>query len=56
MTFDREYAGRTCHAVVLAKADPYEFSIYYDVQFAVEGNILYLLPLKIAQRFNAGLA
>ena len=31
MTFDRERAVRTCHAVALAKADPYEFAMYYDV-------------------------
>jgi len=32
MMFDRELGGgRTCHAVALAKADPYEFSMYYDV-------------------------
>jgi hypothetical protein len=31
MTFNREHRGRTCHAVALAKADPYEFAMYYDV-------------------------
>ncbi|MEY2530945.1 MAG: hypothetical protein QOI96_1030 [Verrucomicrobiota bacterium] len=31
MTFNREYRGRTFHAVAAAKADPYGFSMYYDV-------------------------
>jgi hypothetical protein len=30
MMFKRR-AGGTCHAAALAKADPYEFAIYYDV-------------------------
>jgi len=29
--FNRERCDRTCHAVASAKADPYEFSMYYDV-------------------------
>jgi hypothetical protein len=30
--YNRDLGGdRTCHAVALAKADPYEFSMYYDV-------------------------
>jgi hypothetical protein len=31
MMFNRERSDRTCHAVALAKADPYEFSMHYDV-------------------------
>jgi hypothetical protein len=31
MMCNREHAARTCHAVALAKADPYEFTMYYDV-------------------------
>ena len=31
MTFNRGSTARTCHAVALAKADPYEFAMYYDV-------------------------
>ena len=31
MTFDGHGAARTCRAVALAKADPYEFAMYYDV-------------------------
>jgi len=31
MTFECRRVARTCHAVALAKADPYEFAMYYDV-------------------------
>jgi hypothetical protein len=31
MTFNPDYGARTCHAVALAKEDPYEFAMYYDV-------------------------
>jgi hypothetical protein len=30
-TFDDHRATRTCRAVALAKANPYEFAMYYDV-------------------------
>jgi hypothetical protein len=33
MTFDGCSTARTCHAVALAKVDPYEFAMYYDVCF-----------------------
>jgi hypothetical protein len=31
MTFDGRRAAHTCHAIASAKADPYEFAMYYDV-------------------------
>ena len=31
MTFDGRSTARTCRAVAVAKADPYEFAMYYDV-------------------------
>jgi hypothetical protein len=31
MTFDGRSTARTCRAVALAQADPYEFAMYYDV-------------------------
>jgi hypothetical protein len=30
-TFDGRRAARICRTLALAKADPYEFAMYYDV-------------------------
>ena len=32
MTFDGRSTARTCRAVALAQADPYELAMYYDMK------------------------